>query len=252
MRPDDQDLALLWDMLQAARKIEHFGLIRFLRISLCHGGSAPRPPAFFALGQWHEPGGSRLVKRPAARVCVRRASSCVGHGQGHPAPPAPPITMLLAQSEKCQGAGDSVPGRGALRNHRSTQKPDEPQIVAGGHPANPGTDRHAHAALAARCRLSERPFHSRGFRRYRSVKSTILPSSSTYRGVPVSSPICKARLAARRRAASIPARSGSSEFVARFGRLLVSCLPRRCAQNTLQALAESVSIRVNPCPDQSA
>jgi len=137
MRPDDQDLSLLWDMLQVARKIEHFGLIRFLRISLCHGGSAPRPPAFFALGQWHEPGGSRLVKRPAARVCVRRASSCVG-------------PMLLAQSEKCQGAGDSVPGRGALRNHRSTQKPDEPRIVAGGHPANPGTDRHAHATLAAR------------------------------------------------------------------------------------------------------
>jgi len=34
--------------------------------------------------------------------------------------------MLLVESAKCQGSGDSVPGRGVLCDHRSTQKPDEP------------------------------------------------------------------------------------------------------------------------------
>lgn len=43
------------------------------------------------------------------------------------------------------------------------------------------------------------------------VRSTILPSIKTYTGVPVSSPICRARLAARRSATSDPTISGSSQ-----------------------------------------
>ena len=44
--------------------------------------------------------------------------------------------------------------------------------------------------------------------RYRLVRSTILPSIITYTGVPVSRPICRTRLAARRRAGYEPMMSG--------------------------------------------
>lgn len=71
------------------------------------------------------------MQRLAARLCVRWAFFCVCHGQGHPADRCPHIIVLLAQSAKCQGPGDGVPGRGALRNHRSTQEPDEPNSFAG-------------------------------------------------------------------------------------------------------------------------
>ena len=54
--------------------------IRFLRTSLREGGSAPRPPALFALGQWHEQRGNRPVRRPAARVRVRSVFSRPYHG----------------------------------------------------------------------------------------------------------------------------------------------------------------------------
>ena len=72
-----------------------FRLIRFLRTSVLFGGSAPRPPASIALGQWHE-----------------TILACSLPGTGLAGTPGPPLRRLLsfrAKSRNLPSAGRLPP-----------------------------------------------------------------------------------------------------------------------------------------------
>jgi len=101
------------------------GLIRFLGTSVFLGGSAPKPPAFAALDQWHEERPGCAPRRERSwRIRGTRCGGGYGFGRKHAERRSNPghrrcdrsrwhrlaHIMLLAQSEKCQGSGDSVPG----------------------------------------------------------------------------------------------------------------------------------------------
>jgi len=102
-------------------------LIRFLGTSVFLGGSAPKPPAFAAFDQWHEEhpgsalwrerpwprraGGTAAVEDSALLASTLSAAAVQWHGRcerwrWHRLA----SIMLLAQTEKCQGCADSIPG----------------------------------------------------------------------------------------------------------------------------------------------
>ena len=100
-------------------------LIRFLGTSVFLGGSAPKPPAFAALDQWHEERPGCAPRRERSwRIRGTRCGGGYSFGRKHAERRSNPghrrcdrsrwhrlaHIMLLAQSEKCQGSGDSVPG----------------------------------------------------------------------------------------------------------------------------------------------